>query len=70
MKRQILVSWLEPCSFVVLRFYGGLKFQPALSALFQQADCQPAFVRDALGLRTTRILDSMNVLFRQWYLAG
>jgi hypothetical protein len=31
----------------MLRFYSGLKIQPALIALFQQADCQPAFVRDA-----------------------
>jgi hypothetical protein len=30
----------------MLRFYCRLKFQPALSALFQQADFQPAFVLD------------------------
>jgi hypothetical protein len=76
----------------MLRFYGGLKVQPACIALFQQADCQPAFVLDArrgpfafaqdelmeapesqfraLGLRTTRILDSMNVMFLQWYCGG
>jgi hypothetical protein len=32
---------------VLLRFYRKLKYQPALVALFQQADCQPAFVLDA-----------------------
>ena len=52
------------------RFYSGLKVQPACVDLFQQADCQPAFVLDALGLRTTRILYSMNILFIQWYLVG
>jgi hypothetical protein len=79
----------------VLWFYGGLKFQPAFIALFQQADCQPAHDLGrlnhqpaparclraclllaqvsqacALGLRTTRVLDSMDVLFGQWYLGG
>jgi|HubBroStandDraft_6_1064221.scaffolds.fasta_scaffold472388_3 hypothetical protein len=47
-KRQILVSWpMSHALSVVLRFYGGPKIQPALIALFQQADCQPAFVLDA-----------------------
>jgi hypothetical protein len=63
-RRQILVSWpMSHALLVLLRFYGGLKVQPALVALFQQADCQPAFLRDALGLRTTPYLDSMDVLF-------
>ena len=41
-KRQILVSWpMSHALSVLLRFYCRLKYQPALVALLQQADCQP-----------------------------
>jgi hypothetical protein len=38
-------------------FYGGLKVQPAIIALFQQADCQPAFVRVAQALHAAGSLE-------------
>src|ERR1700723_79239 len=53
-KRQILVSWpMSHALSVPLRFYCRLRDQPALVALLQQADCQPAHDLGRLNHRPT-----------------